>query len=538
MSITFDFPAGPFSPRLGGGARAPTPPAASPAAKASNPAADVLRAFGEKTAEDDESSDDDEAPAARYETWFCQACTLENAHVDACCDACGEARPGAARRAERDAERESAVARAAEAERAAARERTRLRDEASADLDDLFADAAAPRAPTRRNTSKRVYLLELPTDALERALAYLAGAGGAAAAARLRATAPACLALGESDALWGRVEALAGCQWASRRIRALENAAAGQWGCLASGWRWLLRAATTTLLDAAAEGRAPAPTRDEAWLRAAAASLPAADRRRAERAAAATAFEALDATVAGQWARAVQVCLRRDPELLAACVGAVAATTVAERLSRNGGGGVAAAWATFSRWVDAVERGLVDLDDALEARRQRLPLGRSAAERFCPPVRARCAAAFRAAALVAPRPGRRPRAALAAAVAPLVAGVADEFEICADAAAAPADEPDFSDAAFRFAARRLAGAMEPGAAARALAGLPPGLADCLEDVDRADVGDAHRQPLRVALLLPIAAARAAAAAARPPPPPLQQAPPGARWGGCDRVRRG
>ena len=56
MSITFDFPAGPFSPRLGGGAPAPTPPAASPAAKASNPAADVLRAFGEKTAEDDESS--------------------------------------------------------------------------------------------------------------------------------------------------------------------------------------------------------------------------------------------------------------------------------------------------------------------------------------------------------------------------------------------------------------------------------------------------------------------------------------------------
>ena len=153
MSITFDFPAGPFSPRLGGGARAPTPPAASPAAKASNPAADVLRAFGEKTAEDDESSDDDEAPAVRlYETWFCQACTLENAHVDACCDACGEARPGAAQRAERDAERESAVARAAEAERAAARERTRLRDEASADLDDLFADAAAPRAPFQRSS--------------------------------------------------------------------------------------------------------------------------------------------------------------------------------------------------------------------------------------------------------------------------------------------------------------------------------------------------------------------------------------------------
>ena len=48
-----------------------------------------------------------------------------------------------------------------------------------------------------------------------------------------------------------------------------------------------------------------------------------------------------------------------------AIAAAVAATTVAEGLSRRGGG-VAAAWATFSRWVDAVERGLVDLDDALE----------------------------------------------------------------------------------------------------------------------------------------------------------------------------
>ncbi|KAK7238890.1 hypothetical protein SO694_00026030 [Aureococcus anophagefferens] len=217
---------------------------------ASNPAADVLRAFGEKTAEDDESSDDDEAPAARlYETW----------------------RSG---------------------------------------------DGAA------------------------------------------------CLALGESDALWGRVEALAGCQWASRRIRALE-------------------------------------TRP------------------------------------------------------------------------------------------------------------------------------------RATALSAPLPGRRPRAALAAAVAPLVAGVADEFEICADAAAAPADEPDFSDAAFRFAAaprwrhgarRGRAGARGPAAGPRRRLGT-----------STARTSATRTANARVALLLPIVAA--AAAAARPPPP-LQQAPPGARWGGCDRVRRG
>ena len=286
------------------------------------------RVLGERDRED--SSDDDDA-SVPFATWFCPSCTLENAKANTACEACGAVRAPTPR------ERRMSRERAAEAE--ARRNSEALRDEAAADLSDLSDGDDAPvveARPTQRRRPRapgqRPLLLALPPELARRTLEFLpwfkselddriarnasfmhslglgGGVAGAAAAltqgtyrTRLRAVCFACLELGEER----RQRYI---PWDAARLIGVRESRDRDWGHVSRAWRWIVNAATTTLLDAARAPPQPGPI-DPALL-AAANSLPPRDRRRALRAAAPTAFESLTPTWRLQWQKAMRALCR------------------------------------------------------------------------------------------------------------------------------------------------------------------------------------------------------------------------------------
>ena len=471
------------------------------------------RVLGERDRED--SSDDDDV-SVPFATWFCPSCTFENAKANTACEACGTVRAPTPR------ERRMSRERAAEAE--ARRNSEALRDEAAADLSDLSDgdDAtvvdARPTARRRvRAPGRRPLLLALPPELARRALDFLAerelldriarnqafllsmGLGDSVAALgqgtyrmRLRAVCFACLELGEA-----RRQRYV--PWDAERLRLVRESRNRDWGSMATGWRWIVDRATTTLLEAARAPPQPGPI-DPALL-AAANSLPPRDRRRALRAAAPTAFESLTPTWRLQWQKAMRaLCRAKSAVLFAECL-RDPATMVAETLSRDASITMLQRYAIFDRWSAALERACEEVEANLEDWRQNHQyLHYVAAERACPTIRSRALAAFRASCIVAPRPGLpRPFESLTRDAAALVP--ADAFAVAETALAGrPSD-----DSLFARVARRLARDARP---------LPPslaGVADALEELDGADsrrrIDESLRLALRLRVLLPLRAAR-------------------------------
>jgi len=492
-------------------------PAAAPEWRAPPPRT-AQRILGER---DESSSDDDDDASVPFATWFCPSCTLENAKANTACEACGAVRAPTPR------ERRMSRERAAEAE--SRRNSEALRDEAAADLSDLSDgdDATVVEArPTQRRRvrahGRQPLLLALPPELARRALDFLAerelldriarnqafllsmGLGDSVAALgqgtyrmRLRAVCFACLELGEA-----RRQRYV--PWDAERLRLVRESRNRDWGSMATGWRWIVDRATTTLLDAA---RAPPQSGaiDPALL-AAANSLPPRDRRRALRAAAPTAFESLPPTWRLQWQKAMRaLCRAKSAVLFAECL-RDPATMVAETLSRDASITMLQRYAIFDRWSAALERACEEVEANLEDWRQNHQyLHYVAAERACPTIRSRALAAFRASCIVAPRPGLpRPLESLVRDAAALVP--ADAFAVAETALAARAHD----DNLFNRVARRLARDAEP---------LPPyaplaSVADMLEELDGADsrrrLDESLWLALRLRVLLPLRAARFAA----------------------------
>ena len=477
------------------------------------------RVLGER---DEDSSDDDDA-SVPFATWFCPACTLENAKANTACEACGAVRAPTPR------ERRMSRERAAEAE--ARRNSEALRDEAAADLSDLSDGDDVPVVEARPTARRRVragrpLLLALPPELARRALEFLPWykserddriarnaaflqslgvhpAGAAAALAhgtygmRLRAVCFACLELGEER----RQRYI---PWDAARLIGVRESRDGVWGHMSRGWRWIVDEAATTLLVAA---RAPLqPGAIDPALLAAANSLPPRDRRRALRAAAPTAFESLTPTWRLQWQKAMRaLCRAKSAVLFAECL-RDPATMVAELLSRDATLTMLQRYAIFDRWSAALEHACEEVEANLEDWRQNHQyLHYVAAERACPTIRSRALAAFRASCIVAPRPGLpRPLESLVRDAASLVS--ADAYAVAETALAARAHD----DNLFDRVARRLARDAEL---------LPPymslaSVADMLEELDGADsrrrIDESLRLALRLRVLLPLRAARFAA----------------------------
>lgn len=481
---------------LGFGQGLATTPAVAPAWRPP-PQCSRQRVLGER---DEDSSDDDEASVPFF-TWFCPACTLENARANCACEACGAVRAPTPR--ERRASRERAAAADVR------RNSDALRDEAAADLSDLSDgdDAVVEAPPTARRRvradGRRPLLLALPPELARRALAFLPvsewyrGAGRYSLSnnfPQLRAVCYACVELGEA----GRTDQA----WQKLRARSILISRDRNWGSMATGWRWIVQAATNNFLVAA---RAPPQSgRIDPALLAAANSLPPRDRRRALRAAAPTAFETLPETARLQWQKAMRaLCRAKSAVFFADCL-RDPASMVAETLSRDATLTLLERYVIFDRWSEALERACEEVEANLEDWRQNYSHVYAVAERACPTIRSRALDAFRASCLVAPRPGLpRPLESLMRDAASLVS--ADAYAVAETALAGSAAS---DDTLFERAARRLS---------RDATALPlslVGLADALDEIDGACShyrrDQLLRRRLRLRVLLPLRAARLAA----------------------------
>ena len=482
------------------------------------------RVLGER---DEDSSDDDDA-SVPFSSWFCPSCTLENARANCACEACGAVRASTPR--ERRASRERAAAADVR------RNSDALRDEAAADLSDLSdGDDAVVERPTARRrvraSGRRPLLLALPLELARRALAFLPPIsrprGLSQPLARIRAVCYACLELAEASReipaefkhfTWeftaarsaevatmrhwrGGIDQMENnhfAAWDAMRAAHIIRSRDRDWGSMATGWRWIVHEATTTLLAAA---RAPPqPGGIDPALLAAANSLPPRDRRRALRAAAPTTFETLPETARLQWQKAMRaLCRAKSAVFFADCL-RNAVSMVAETLSRDATLTLLERYVIFDRWSAALERACEEVESNLEDWRQNMRVHYVIAERACPTIRSRTLAAFRASCLVAPRPGLpRPLESLMRDAAALVAP--DAFAVAETALAGNATD----DALFALVARRLSRAAKP---------LPPplaGLADALEEIDGARnhnrLDSSLRLALRLRVLLPLRAAR-------------------------------
>jgi len=349
-------------------------------------------------------------------------------------------------------------------------------------LEDV-AELEGPLARRRRPGRSRLPSC-VPAELIVRALTWLA----AGEARVVREVCVELVACGEADELYEP-------SYAEAKARAVSEGLAERWGCLAQGWLWLRKSATTELVAAAARHATEA---DDRILGEACDDL-GRDGDEVRRAARSTCFEALPDATRVAWRVVVLACGRADPDLLADSLGA-AATMVAETLSRTEPDLLRAA-ALFDNWACGLERA----SDVLHHFRSTAAL------------RARALAAFRASYLFAVRPNNRPLDALHRALrrdlldAPVL--LADKAELA-------------DDANFDWAAAKLADAIPPPAAD------PSALLDALADIDASAYADhpddslaaAQHLDLRARVLLPLTALhrawrRASRAETRHLPPP-------------------